>query len=143
MGFTHQKIRTEQMAIPILSKANEDWRDTAEISPDDIHDPYEAANTRIKMAMYGCLQAHYPGHPWATDAWVQKGVAVVRMPAFTDADYILHLKDFDPQLTPVIRAGGEFLERYKIPRTKISYDDYHEIIARDPIGYRRHNNVPG
>jgi len=116
--------------------------DRVEYTPDDVYDPFEAKNQEIAMAMYGCLQTYYPGHPWATMCDVKQGVAAVRMPAFTNADYVLHLADFDPALKVVRDAGGEFLERYKIPRAKFSLDDYNRILAANPLGYMRHSNVP-
>lgn len=127
----------------IITRPNEDWRDHLETINYD-PDPYFERNEFIRRLMFGCLQYHYPGHHWATTSNVRQGVATIKMPSFTDADFILKIDDFiyDPQLKAVVRAGGEFLERFKIPRSGMRYSDYMNQIASDPLGFRSYRNVP-
>lgn len=128
----------------IQSRPDVNIMERVSFTGDDIEDPYDKINTEIKLAMYGCLQMHYPGHPWGTECKVQDKYALVRMPSFTDQDWILHHPlHFSPNLIEVVRAGGNFLERYSIPRSPFTLAEWHRVIQADPLGYQKRNNVPG
>ncbi len=86
----------------------------------------------LMAAMFAKLTEHYPGHPWWVTADHEHGYATIRLPYYDklrvnkDAAwaYILHIHNLnsDPTLRRVVKAGGEMLERYGLPRERQSVD---------------------
>jgi hypothetical protein len=69
--------------------------------------------------MWRVLESHYPGHPWETEIDSRGRMAYVSIPSITGRwKYRIHLSALksDPGLRIVIKAGGEILERWGIPR---------------------------
>lgn len=86
----------------------------------------EEANMKLAEAIAEGLHHFYPGHLWAVT--VQSGVADIRNIAVSgDMAYTLHLatikgsaQDFKKA---VMRAGGEYLERYGLTRGAAKSDE--------------------
>ena len=74
------------------------------------------------------VQQHYPGHPWRVDVEHHKnvGMAFLWMPGFSNWKMAMRISDLavDPTMKLVVRLGGEFLERYNMPRTGIDLSSY-------------------
>lgn len=91
-------------------------------------DPHYVADQDMANRIMQVLQMHYPGHPWFVEVSHHNkvGIAKIKMPGFTSWSYVLLLSDLknDPALKAVVRAGGEFLERYRLPRTGIDFASY-------------------
>lgn len=91
------------------------FNDFAEASPADV---------ALAVAAYHKLEQHYPGHSWRTNADHAQGVLTVQLQYFDklrrDANWGVRIKihrlNSDPDLRSVVRAGGELLERYGLPR---------------------------
>lgn len=95
------------------------------------------ADAALMAAMYAKLQEHYPGHHWRTTADHEQGVAAVYL-QYLDAikrtagryGYALLIDKLksDPDMRSVVRAGGELLERFGLPRHRYPVD--HETRLR-------------
>ncbi len=100
----------------------------------DEHDPHAQADVTLTYRIAGVLERHYPGHPWMVEANTRQGVAMISIPLFMGRHkYILHVAALasDPMLRSVVRAGGEILERYRIPRARFSASDF--VSARESL----------
>jgi hypothetical protein len=65
------------------------------------------------------LERHYPGWGWCIEPFAAAGIInISSIRISTKMAYTLHTKNVqdDPQLKAAIVAGGEYLERFKIPR---------------------------
>jgi hypothetical protein len=81
------------------------------------------------------LTSHYPGHPWFVEVDSNGGLAMISIPAITGRfAYVLKLRllGSDPSLKSVIRAGGEILERWKIPRSRLDAAAFNAALKRVP-----------
>lgn len=85
------------------------------------HDPHAAFDDRTARAIGRLLHAHYHGHDW--NVWVSRraGIAKVWLSCLMSPQYpyVLHLAGLRPH--DVMRAGGEILERYGLPRSTIDF----------------------
>ena len=92
------------------------------------------------------LEFHYPGQPFEIRVDAKQGVLMIRLnPFMGNYWHVIHLTTIksDPGLRCVIRAAGEILERYNIPRARFSLD--HFLQAREQIPpwlLGRHGYVP-
>ena len=85
------------------------------------HDPHKGTDEFLCAAIFSVLFGSYPGHFWEVKADAAQGIAIIRIPILMGSTlgYTLHL---DKITSPndlkraVIRAGGEILERWRIPR---------------------------
>jgi len=105
---------------------------------DPRQDPNAQADVTLTYRIAGVLERHYPGHPWLVEANTKQGIATISIPLFMGQHkYILHVAAMatDPTLRSVARAGGEILERYRIPRQRFSPADF--ISARDAVPLHR------
>lgn len=105
---------------------------------DPRRDPHAQADVTLAHRIGVVLERHYPGHPWLVEANTQQGVAMISIPLFMGRNkYILHVSALatDPALRSVVRAGGEILERYRIPRQRFSPADF--VSARDALPIHR------
>ena len=82
------------------------------------------ADEDVCLAVGEDLSATYPGFPWAVGCDHFAGTVVIDLaldkpPAFRNFAYLLHLSSImGPGGQKKVRAaGGELLERYKLPRT--------------------------
>ena len=63
------------------------------------------------------LHKHYPGHLWAVHVDETGGVMTVFNLMLSGRwGFLLKIKDIDPEMKKVMRAGGELLERYRVKR---------------------------
>lgn len=94
---------------------------------DDLLDPHEAWNVECCNKIYEILFAAYPGHPWVIQADYAQGIAKVQLEGFTTWWFVINFRDtptYNAFVHMVKRAGGEFLERYQIPRTGFTLDNW-------------------
>lgn len=115
-GFTNKKISHDPTGV-----------DTGEV------DPYLARDLALTKRMAEVLERHYPGHPWMVQVSHAQGIAYIKLPILMSRNqaYILHIDRMamDPSLRCVMRAGGELLEKYQVPRTTFLLD--HFLNARE------------
>jgi hypothetical protein len=79
------------------------------------------------------LEFHYPGHPWAVEVNMKQGYAKVSIPDLLGPNwgYVILLSDMSDQM--VVKAGGEILERFKIPRNRIDVAHYLSLETKLPL----------
>lgn len=96
-------------------------------------DPYLARDLAMTKRIADTLERYYPGHPWMVQVSHASGIAYIKLPILMGRNqaYILHITTLnaDPSLRCVMRAGGELLEKYKVPRQPFLLD--HFLNARD------------
>ncbi len=87
-----------------------------------------AADQALASRAGTILNEHYPGHPWAVHTDHEQGVMTVWNMALSDKyKMVMHLgksRSAAEFRAWVINAGGEFLERYDIPRGAMRSEDY-------------------
>jgi hypothetical protein len=93
---------------------------TSHEAPGDGVDPHKEWDETVCRAIGRLLHGAYRGHDW--QVWVSREAGIAKIwlnclmnPAFP---YVLHLTEL---LRPrdVITAGGEILERYRVPRSAV------------------------
>lgn len=99
-------------------------------------DPFTNTTERVPAELALCkrigdlLSKHYAGHPWMVNVDAKQGIAQISIPVLLgNWSYILHMDKIDDQV--IVKAGGEILERFKIPRTTIDIAAY--LTALDTI----------
>ena len=106
---------------------------------DIANDPHARADLALTYQIAEKLEQHYPAHPWRVAVSHAQGVAMIKLPILMRADqqYVLHIEALktDPGLKLVVRAGGDLLERHKMPRAGFSLTPFLE--ARDAVHNRR------
>lgn len=121
-GFTERRVSTEGEAAGI---------------------PWELA---VARRVGQTLEHHYPGQPFEIRVDAKQGVLMIRLnPMMGLHWHVIHLTTIksDPALRCVVRAAGEILERYNIPRANFSLD--HFLAARESVPpwlLGRHGYVP-
>ncbi|HWW46305.1 MAG TPA: hypothetical protein VNZ94_00500 [Xanthobacteraceae bacterium] len=80
-------------------------------------DPHAAWDMMVAKAMQRVLTAHYRGHFWETYCSRKDGIAWITIPLLLgNWKWVFKLsEDITPEM--IIRAGGEILERFNIPRS--------------------------
>jgi len=95
--------------------------------------PTAFADACLERDIAAVLVRHYPGHPWLIQARHDQGVATIRLGygflatgRFRTPAHVLHIADLrtDPTLRCVVKAGGEWLERYNLGRRGRRPDDW-------------------
>lgn len=102
-------------------------------------DPDFAWDDMTSRAIGRVLHSHYRGHDWSV--WVSRklGIAKVWIPPFMNPQYPYKL-DIRQGVLPadVMRAGGEILERYEIPRSNVDFSLVAQLIKKlGPLADRR------
>ena len=90
----------------------------------------EAANQTISKHVAETLDKHYPGHAWAVMANIETGIVTIRnLKLSSKMGFILKMDDLatDPTMRLVVKAGGEFLERFNISRGMANDETYNDI----------------
>ena len=101
-------------------------------------DPHARFDDRMARAIGRILHGHYQGHDW--NVWVsrQHGIAKIWLSCLNPHyPYVLHLTDI---LRPAdaMRAGGEILERYALPRSGVDFTQVKALReALGPLATRR------
>lgn len=108
------------------------------------HGNFDAANEQLTKAIGRKLAATYPGHPFGVMAEIEHGIVKIALQGFTQWPYVLHIDTIkgDPGLNCVVRAGGEILERLKMPRKGFSLADFRAANARLPHHFFRNRKPP-
>lgn len=102
-------------------------------------DPAADADVQLAFVIGETLTRHYPGHPWFVEVDSNGGLASISIPAITGRfAYVLKLRllGSDPGLKSVVRAGGEILERWRIPRSSLDAAAFNAALKRVPNGIK-------
>lgn len=88
----------------------------------------------MAIAISDVIQQHYPGHRFVVKVDARNQYAAIQLAPFMGNYWMkigLPYLHSDPGMKRVIRAAGEILERYQIPRAGFSLD--HFLAARATI----------
>jgi len=111
-------------------------------------DQFKQVDISLARAIGERLNHWYPGHPWYVETSHAGGIAKISIPMVMGAVncYVLHINDLksDPSFGSVMKAGGEILERYKMPRAGFDASDFIAATTKHaPIGRPRNlDSVP-
>jgi len=101
-------------------------------------DPFLEVDFALTKRIAEVLERHYPSHPWMVEVSHAKGCAFLSLPVIMNRNekFVLHIEALktDPGLRSVMRAAGEILERYKMPRMAFKLDDFLAARASGPYG---------
>ncbi len=121
----HDRVVATQTILPVLSEENrtayEQW---------------------VATKIFEDLERHYPGHNWHVLCDLEKGGVAIGLPtlmAFNDV-YWIRMRDLTP--VQVARAGGELLERYRLPRGRFELGSFLEAREKHSILLDRRRKVP-
>lgn len=84
-------------------------------------DPFERQNHAVAKRIWEKLQFHYPGHQWVVAVSHEQGGAFIYFPMFTYWPYFIKLAELTEKA--IVKAGGEVLERFRMPRSNFSVAD--------------------
>lgn len=90
----------------------------------DRHTENDTKDIALCKEIYDILDIHYSGHLWQVGANSETGIIDIKLlypdgrNRITNFGYTLKIKDIEPPYIKkkVIKAGGELLERYGLPR---------------------------
>jgi hypothetical protein len=105
---------------------------------------FDAANEAMCKRVGNKLAQTYPGHPFGVIAEVEHGIVKVCLQGFTQWPYVIKVDTLkgDPSLRSVVKAGGELLERLKMPRKGFSFADWRAANAAMPYHFNRNRKAP-
>jgi hypothetical protein len=97
------------------------------------------ADLALAAAVFNKLEEHYPGHQWRVNADHGTGIVTVQL-LYIDKlrrnaqwGYVIKIGklDGDPTLRAAVKAGGELLERFGLPRKRmrVDWDTKQEALA--------------
>jgi len=108
-------------------------------------DPFARAKMAICKWTAARLEAFYSGHPWMVEVRMNRwgGVIQIQLRGLMPPNhwYSIPLSKVisDPGgRTTILKGAGELLERYNIPRTNFSLDQWRQAIERFPLNGRGH-----
>lgn len=98
--------------------------------------PTPLADMMLERDMAAVLLRHYPEHPWMIQARHDQGIATIRLAypllygRHRTPAIVLMIEDLktDPTLRSVMRAGGEWLERYRLARAAKPEDGWRRAL---------------
>lgn len=105
-------------------------------------DRFKKQDIALAKAVAEVLMGHYAGHMWQVSACYRTGIVKIRLPFLPQNwHYIIRIDELkgDPTLRSVMRAGGEILERYKVPRVSGNFTD---LLGKVPILKPKRNGKP-
>ena len=103
--------------------------------------PHQAAEIATAKWAGERLEFFYPGHAWHVEASIGKhgrdGLIKIRLNGIMPANYWYNLRMSQVLTDPggrrtVLRAGGELLERYKLPRGNFDLDHWRVALNSMP-----------
>ena len=108
------------------------------------HGEFDAANDELCRIVHAVLKANFPGHPWAVEAACENGIVKICLQGFMQWQHVIHITSMkgDPKLRPVVKAGGELLERLNMPRTGFAVGDWQKALRVHPAHFKRHAAPP-
>jgi hypothetical protein len=87
----------------------------------------------VARRAYALLDTAYPGHGWQVIADSAQGYVGIRLPILTGGNWAYLIKWADLTPAQVIRAGGELLERYRLPRGRFELGRFLEAREKHSI----------
>lgn len=103
-------------------------------------DDRKGADIACAKSCMELLQKHYPGWWWKVVADSQQGIVTINIPILM-GNWVFNIRGTELSERMVIRAGGEILERFRLPRSAV---DLARFIEARPMAVSRANHrMPG
>lgn len=100
-------------------------------------DPFIHADFHLTRQIAEVVEQHYFGHPFRVVVDHRQGIVKVQLPHLMPAIcwYVVHISDLnsDPGFKQIVRACGDILERYKLPRAAYDRQDFIAAVHSVPI----------
>jgi hypothetical protein len=120
-------------AMTQITRTQKQWGGVEEVDKHEHHD------VDLARAIGAKLSEAFPGHPWFVEVDSVGGMVHISIPALMhNWRFNLRLRDLasDPGWKAVIKAGGEILERWNIPRSTIDVAAFNAALTRKLHGHR-------
>jgi hypothetical protein len=101
-----------------------------------------AAELAAARHIHGLLRRVYPGHSWMVDVSVQKGGVAISIPVLLGGNWVYFIKGSDLSDWKVVEAGGEILERFRLPRGAFELGSWQEARRRFSLMLHPQQKVP-
>lgn len=97
------------------------------------HEKPTPADMTTAREIFRVLKREYPGHPWSVEVHASEGWAKIGLTALLGPNWgwMIHLDRYTDQ--DILKAGGEILERFKIPRSTIDIAAYMSASSKIPL----------
>jgi hypothetical protein len=89
------------------------------------------------------LDQIYPGHEWFIDFDLRKGGMAIALPTLMGSNWVYFIRQKDLEPRRVLMAGGELLERYRMPRGRFELGSFLEARDKHSILLDKNKKVPG
>jgi hypothetical protein len=101
------------------------------IDGDDARDKH-GADQALADQILMLLNFHYPNHLWRVEVSHKQQVATIRLMSFSDVPSVIHLADLRAaNFSKTVKdAGGEFLDRYRMPRSGFNISDFNAAVRK-------------
>lgn len=110
------------------------WEDTR--GPESLR-PWTPSDQELEQRVLEILAAHYPGWGWRVEAQSSGGVLVIRNENLASKHgFVEHLRDVvnvSDMQRRIVDAGGEFLERFNMPRGAFDPDRYMAFLVTNNV----------
>jgi hypothetical protein len=97
----------------------------------------------VARSVFALLQQHYGGHLWFVDCSTQRGGVAISIPILLGGNWVYFIRLADLDSAAVVRAGGEILERYRLPRGAFELGAFLDARARHSILIHAAHEPPG
>lgn len=97
---------------------------------------------KVAQACFALLRQHYPGHFWFVDCSLRRGGVAISIPVLLGGNWVYFIRFADLTPAEVMRAGGEILERYRLPRSAFELGSFLEARGNHSILVRPGRKVP-
>jgi len=115
--------------VPCLGYQHPDLND------DPQPDPFVAADFALTRRIAEVIERHYFGQPFSVKVSHEQGVVMIQIAPLMGSTnwWCVHIADLntDPTMKAIVRACGDILERYNIPRC--AYDREAFIAAAESV----------
>lgn len=146
MSPTLQQVRTPKIIRPehAFGYNKVSYRQAAMGDDGNEPDPLHVQNKDLAVRMWHAIQQVYPGSPILTGANYAQGICTIEVPLFTPQPYVIHIRNLhaDPMLKRVVKAAGEILERYRIPRSGFKVEHWITAMQRFKPTHRLADKPP-
>lgn len=101
----------------------------------------KAADMRLVKRIAALLEHHHPGHFFRVTVDHGQRLIRIELPPLLETPYSYNIPigvlACDPSLKTVMRAAGEILERFGMPRSRWDTDHYRSAVKAQPFGANR------
>lgn len=96
--------------------------------------PWTPSDQELEQRVLEILAAHYPGWGWRCEAMGKGGILTIRNENLASRHgFVVHLRDIanvSDMQKRIVEGGGEFLERFDMPRGRFDPDRYMAFLVK-------------